>query len=208
MENPTREISRHLIKSFEAKALKKRPLAVRIADDLTSLFGSILFLLINILCFASWILVNTGKIPGVSPYDPFPFPMLTTVVSLEAIILTLIVLMSQNRQSLISSLREEVDIQVNLIAEREITKVLQILSEYFKAKGINIKDPELEDMLKGVDASYIERRLEEQLTGTPSVREKFTQPIITPLKKMGQGVTEPIIKATEELEKTISGNKR
>jgi uncharacterized membrane protein len=116
--------------------------------------------------------------------------------------------MSQNRQSLISSLREEVDIQVNLIAEREITKVLQILSEYFKAKGINIKDPELEDMLKGVDASYIERRLEEQLTGTPSVREKFTQPIITPLKKMGQGVTEPIIKATEELEKTISGNKR
>ncbi len=207
MENPTREISRHLIKSFEAKALKKRPLAVRIADDLTSLFGSILFLLINIVVFATWILVNTGKFPGIAPFDSFPFPMLTTVVSLEAIVLTLIVLMSQNRQSLISSLREEVDIQVNLIAEREITKVLQLLSEYFKAKDIKINDPELEDMLKGVDASYIERRLEEQLTGTPSVAEKFTQPLITPLKKMSEEVSEPIIKAAEELEKTISGNK-
>ena len=207
MENPTREISRHLIKSFEAKALKKRPLAVRIADDLTSLFGSILFLLINIVVFATWILVNTGKFPGIAPFDSFPFPMLTTVVSLEAIVLTLIVLMSQNRQSLISSLREEVDIQVNLIAEREITKVLQLLSEYFKAKDIKINDPELEDMLKGVDASYIERRLEEQLTGTPSVAEKFTQPLITPLKKMREEVSEPIIKAAEELEKTISGNK-
>ena len=129
-------------------------------------------------------------------------------IAIEAIVLTLIVLMSQNRQSLISSLREEVDIQVNLIAEREITKVLQLLSEYFKAKDIKINDPELEDMLKGVDASYIERRLEEQLTGkSPGVTENFTQPIIAPLKKMGQGVTQPIIKATEELEKTISGNK-
>ena len=85
--------------------------------------------------------------------------------------------------------------------------MLQLLSEYFKAKDIKINDPELEDMLKGVDASYIERRLEEQLTGTPSVAEKFTQPLITPLKKMSEEVSEPIIKAAEELEKTISGNK-
>lgn len=205
MENPTREIGRHLIKSFEAKALKKRPLAVRVADDLTSLFGSILFLIINIVVFVTWVLINTGKVQGIAPFDSFPFPMLTTVVSLEAIILTLIVLMSQNRQSLISSLREEVDIQVNLIAEREITKVLQLLSQYFKERGIKINDPELEDMLKGVDASYIERRLEEQLMSKPdSVVSQMTKPIL----KMGQEVEKvaktPINLMAEEVEKTIS----
>ena len=202
MENPTREISRHLIKSFEAKALKKRPLAVRIADDLTSLFGSILFLLINIVVFATWILVNTGKFPGIAPFDSFPFPMLTTVVSLEAIVLTLIVLMSQNRQSLISSLREEVDIQVNLIAEREITKVLQLLSEYFKAKDIKINDPELEDMLKGVDASYIERRLEEQLVNkTSSVVEQVAKPIIIVGREVEKAASEPLKMVAKEVEK-------
>src|SRR3989344_6204266 len=103
MAKPTHEVSRHLIRSYEAKALKKRPLAVRFADDLTSLFGSVIFLVLNALLFIAWLLINTGNIPAIPIFDPYPFSMLTTAVSLEAIILTVIVLMSQNRQSLISS---------------------------------------------------------------------------------------------------------
>jgi len=191
------EASRHLIKSYEAKALKKRSFAVRFADDLTSLFGSIPFLILNGVIFFIWILINIGKIPGVPAFDPFPFSMLTTLVSLEAIILTLIVLMSQNRSSLISSLREEMGVQVDLIAEREITKVLKLLNELLKAKGIKLKDEELEDMLKEIDASYLERKLEEELTVKPvNLVEKVSEPI----KKVGQEVE----KFTEEVEKTIS----
>ena len=120
--------------------------------------------------------------------------MLTTLVSLEAIILTVIVLMSQTRQSLISSLREEVDIQVNLIAEKEIKKVLKLLSELLKAKGIKVEDSELEDMLKEIDASYIERKLVEQLTAKPAnLVEKVAQPIIKAGEEFGK-----------EVEKTIS----
>ncbi|KKQ84265.1 MAG: hypothetical protein UT08_C0020G0014, partial [Candidatus Woesebacteria bacterium GW2011_GWB1_38_8] len=167
MVRQTHEISRHLIQSLEAKALKKRPFSVKIADNLTSLFGSISFLLLNALFFGFWLLANSGKVPGITPFDQFPYPMLTTVVSLEAIILTLIVLMSQNRQSLISSLREEIDIQVNLIAEREITKILQLLKEYLKVRGVKIEDPEMEDMLKEIDESYLERKLEAQLINKP-----------------------------------------
>src|SRR3990167_11311915 len=163
MSKPTHEVSRHLIKSYEAKALKKRSFAVRFADDLTSLFGSIPFLILNGVIFFIWILINIGKIPGVPAFDPFPFSMLTTLVSLEAIILTLIVLMSQNRSSLISSLREEMDMQVNLIAEREITKSLKLLKALLDQKGIKIKDRELEEMLKEIDTSYMERELISQL---------------------------------------------
>jgi uncharacterized membrane protein len=193
MPKPTHEVSRHLIRSYEAKALKKRSLAVRFADDLTSLFGSVLFLILNAVVFILWILINTGKFPTITPFDPYPFSMLTTAVSLEAIILTVIVLMSQNRQSLISSMREEMGIQVDLIAEREITKVLQLLRQYFKKQGIKVDDPELESMLKGVDASYIERRLEEQLTNKPP--------------SVAHTVTKPIVKVGEEVEKTISSKK-
>ena len=127
--------------------MKKRPLAVRIADRLTSSFGSMSFLVGNVVLFVAWIGVN-----------PFPYILLTMVVSLEAIMLTVIVLMSQNRQSYISSVRDELILQTNLIAERELTKVLQLL-----AGAKNARDPELEAMLKDTDISYIERKLEEQL---------------------------------------------
>jgi len=184
------ESSRHIIKSFEAKELKKRSFAIRFADDLTAFFGSIPFLAINGLVFITWILINSKVFPVVPVFDPFPFTMLTTLVSLEAIMLTVIVLMSQNRQSLISSLREEIDIQINLIAEREITKILKLLNVLLKEKGITIEDKELELMLKEIDASYIERKLEEQLKAKP-------EPL---LEKMA----EPLKKVTEEVEKTFN----
>lgn len=165
-----------IIKSFEAKELKKRSLGVRFADDLTTFFGSIWFLVLNIVLFAFWILANTGKIPWVPIFDPYPFVLMITTVSLEAIILTTVVLMSQNRQSFINSLREEIDMQVNLIAEREITKALKLLNELLKARGVEIKDNELAEMLNEIDTSYIERKLERELTSKqPSIIEKVME---------------------------------
>lgn len=153
-----------IIQSLEAKELKKRPWSIRLADELTTAFGSFFFLTVNCLFFIGWILVNTGSLKGVAIFDPFPFPLMTTMVSLEAIVLTLIVLMSQNRQSFISSLREEIDMQVNIMAEKEVTKILQILRRIADKQGIKIEDDELEEMLKEIEVSYIERKLEQQLS--------------------------------------------
>lgn len=152
-----------VIQSFEAKELKKRSWSVRLADDLTSTFGSFSFLTFNTLFFVFWIAMNTGKLNGLPILDPFPFPLMTTIVSLEAIILTLIVLMSQNRQSFISNLREEIDMQVNIASEQEITKILQVLVKIAEKQGIKLDDKDLEEMLKEIEVSYLERKLEEQL---------------------------------------------
>lgn len=156
-----------IIQSFEAKELRKRSWSVRLADDLTSTFGSFSFLTFNFLFFIFWIAMNLGKIRGLQILDPFPFPLMTTIVSLEAIILTLIVLMSQNRQSFISNLREEIDMQVNITSEREITKILQILTKVAKKQGIKLDDKDLNEMLKEIEVSYLERKLEEQLLNKP-----------------------------------------
>jgi uncharacterized membrane protein len=154
---------RQLIRSYEAKALKRRTFVGLLADALTSTFGTIGFLIFNILLFAFWLLVNSERFPIIDPFDPYPYTMLTTVVSLEAIVLTIIVMMSQNRASVTSIIREELELQVGLITEKEITMVLKLLKKYLEKNNVDISDPELDEMLKEVDTSYIERKLEEQI---------------------------------------------
>lgn len=156
---------RRTIQSFEAQMRTKRTTVERVADWLTEQFGTMRFMVINVVWFTAWIIINLGAIPGVAPFDPYPFNLLTTVVSLEAIFLSIFVLITQNRQSQIDDLRQEVDLQVNLVAEEEITKIMNLLSHLHKHFNINQerKDPELERMLKPLDPKEIEERLREQL---------------------------------------------
>lgn len=154
---------RQFYRSFEASALRHRSFFMQVSDDLTQSFGSISFLIFNIAFFTVWIILNISIIPEIPPFDPFPFGFLTMVVSLEAIILAIFILVSQNRQSYVSSIREELHMQVNLIAEEEITKVLKVLAEIRGKLGITEKDPELEAMLQRINTNYIERSLIEQI---------------------------------------------
>lgn len=135
-----------------------------IADWLTNSFGTISFFVGNAVVFALWIIINLGWIPGVPTFDPYPFNFLTMTVSLEAIFLSIIVLISQNRQSKISTLREELDMQVNLIAEDEITMTLKVLKKIADKLDIRITDEEFGEMTKETDISYIQREIEDQLT--------------------------------------------
>lgn len=108
-------------------------------------------------------MINTGFIYHIAPFDPFPFGLLTMVVSLEAIFLAIFILVSQNRSSYIGTLRDEFHLRVNLIAEEEITKVLELLAEMRKEMGIKKEDPELQEMLERIDTGYIESSILEQV---------------------------------------------
>lgn len=103
-------------------------------------------------------------IPGLPSIDPFPFGLLTMVVSLEAIFLAIIVLISQNREARIAELREEVELYINTYAENEITKILYLQSLLLKKHGIDTsEDTEIAEMLKNLEADKIEHELEKQL---------------------------------------------
>lgn len=154
---------RRIIRSFEAKALTQRRFTEKIADQITAVFGSFTFAVLHIYWFVLWIVINSGVIPGIKPFDPFPFGFLTMIVSLEAIFLSILVLLSQNRAGQVASLREELHLQVDLIAEEEITKVLELLSEIRSKVGIKRDDPELTRMLQRIDTSYIESSLQRQI---------------------------------------------
>jgi uncharacterized membrane protein len=158
------ETRRRILKSFRAKADAKRTRVEKIADAMTSGFGSITFLTFNALLFIFWILVNTNQIPSIPAFDPFPFSLLTTFVSLEAIILAIFVLVSQNRNMKVDDLREETHLQINLITEREITKLMKMVAILLEHQGVDLsQDPELKKMLKPISEEEIERKLEKEI---------------------------------------------
>jgi len=155
--------------SRAVRALKARHAAERspldsAADGLTRVASSGYFLAAHVLWFTTWILWNTGLIPRLEPIDPFPFGLLTMIVSLEAIFLAIFVLMAQRREASIAELREEITLHVLLRAEEEVTKTLQLVAGLYPRLGHRLaEDPELADMMKPLDAESIERQLTTQI---------------------------------------------
>lgn len=158
------EARKKIFRSIKAKANAKRTGMEKLADFMTSKFGSPVFLFFNVALFVLWVIINLEFIEGIIPFDPFPFNLLTTVVSLEAIILAIFVLISQNRTAKIDDLREEIDLQLNLIAEKEITKLIKMTVLLLEKQGIDLsQDTELHKMLHPISEEEIERRLEKEI---------------------------------------------
>ena len=135
----------------------------RFVDGLNEVASSTAFLVAHGAGFALWLLWNTGHL-GLRPIDPFPFGLMTTIVSLEAIFLSIFVLMSQQRESAIAELREELGLQVSLRVEQEVTKTLQLVAGLYTRLGHQMSDdPELLHMLQPLDVRAIERDLLEQI---------------------------------------------
>lgn len=162
---------RRVIKSLKAQADARRTPAERFADWLTDFFGTVGFLVLNAVWFVIWIILNMGWVPGIQPFDPFPFGLLTMVVSLEAIFLAIIVLISQNRAAKIADLREEIDLQINTMAEEEVTKMIQLQLKLLEKNGVILEeDYDLERMLRPLHSADIAHSLENQLNGAHKSR--------------------------------------
>lgn len=112
----------------------------RLADKVTAIAGSTMFLAINIIWFVMWVLVNTGAFGEFLIFDEYPFGFLTMVVSLEAIILSVFVLISQNRQSKRAEIRAELDYLTDLQADAEISAIMRILERIAEKQNIDVTD--------------------------------------------------------------------
>ncbi|HET7145253.1 MAG TPA: DUF1003 domain-containing protein [Anaerolineales bacterium] len=120
---------------LRTKAARERSLQGRIADTVTSFSGRMIFVYVHIFWFGIWILLNTGRF-GMSAFDPFPYGLLTMVVSLEAIFLSTFVLISQNRIGEETERRADLDLHIGLLTEHELTRVLQMLDAVQDKLGI------------------------------------------------------------------------
>ena len=120
-------------------------------------------MLFHVAWFAAWMVVNARGVGPIRPFDPFPYPLLTMVVSLESIFLSLLVLASQNQLSRQADKRAHLDLQVDLLAEREMTTVLQLLQDI----AVHLKVPEtppaaqIRDQAAATDLADLTRKVEE-----------------------------------------------
>jgi uncharacterized membrane protein len=156
--NPGRVKSEQIKSNIDFNKSRSDRLAIFIAGA----FGSITFLCICILVFVIWITLNLGLLPWLKAFDPFPFPELEMVVSVFAIILSVSVLISQNRQGRMEKVRQQIEFEVNIRAENEITKMLTMLHQIQKKLGINNDgDTELEQMKENLDIEQLHQKLDE-----------------------------------------------
>jgi uncharacterized membrane protein len=150
------------IANLERKNHAARSFVDRVSTSITRKAGSGTALVVHAVWFFLWIVANLGLFG--EPFDPFPFSLLTTIVSLEAIFLTLFVLISQNRMSHEADRRAELDLQVNLLAEQEDTMILRILhdiSRHLGLKGSASKD--LAELIKETRLDELSHKLDKAL---------------------------------------------
>ncbi len=133
---PSAEANINTIVRLEEQAREKRTSADRISDAIAHFVGSIPFVVLHVVWFGIWVALNAG----IWKFDPYPFALLCMLVSLEGVLLSTFVLIKQNRMSERADYRNHLDLQINLLAEKEVTKVLQLQRLICKRLGIDEVD--------------------------------------------------------------------
>ena len=151
------------IKRWERTILLARSKAQQVSDWIACTAGSGPVLVFHVVWFGAWITINAGAIRGIRPFDLFPFPFLTMTVSLEAIFLALFVLASQNRLARQADKRSHLDLQIDLLAEREMTAVLQLLQDIARHLAVQttVTPEQLRDLMTKTDLRHLTDRMEE-----------------------------------------------
>ncbi|MBA2964313.1 MULTISPECIES: DUF1003 domain-containing protein [Ramlibacter] len=160
-----RNISR--MRQMEEWSKRDRSFADRAADAVARFCGQMGFVWIHAVLFAAWLGWNT--LPHLPHFDPYPFTFLTLCVSLEAIFLSAFILISQNYEMRLTERRTQLDLQINLLAEQENTKMLALLQQIARKMGVlDEDDPEVAALSEAVRPEMIGRLIEEAYAEDPA----------------------------------------
>jgi uncharacterized membrane protein len=153
------------IAKLEQEALARRTGAERTSDAIVKSIGSTPFLLLHILLVTIWSTVNLNLIPGVTPFDPFPFGILALLLAAESVFLTIFVLISQNRMAREAERRSHLDLQVGMLAEQELTVMLQMLQKLCQHSGVDVNSStqQVEGFSETTDVQKLASELKDKL---------------------------------------------
>ena len=154
------------IAALERDARLQRSAADRLSSAVTRFTGSSSFAIVHALFFAGWLIANTTTLTHRPPFDPYPFSFLTLVVSLEAIFLSVFVLMSQNQMTRQADKRAHLDLQIDLLAEQELTVMLYMLRRLCETEHVQLSDRwgrRLDQLLKDTDVQQVAANLDADL---------------------------------------------
>jgi len=163
-DNPT-QFNIAAIAKLEEEALDRRTRTERDSDAIVKFIGSVKFLVLQVILVAVWSVVNLGLIRQVKPFDPFPFGILALFVASESVFLTICVLISQNRMARQAERRSHLDLQVGMLAEQELTMMLQMLQKLCQHTGVDVKStiPQVRGFSETTDVHKLASELQEKL---------------------------------------------
>lgn len=149
------EIAANIAKvaEIERRQREQRTAGERLAETIAAFCGSMVFVYVHVVFFIGWIALNT-VVPGVS-FDPFPFTFLTLVVSLEAIFLSTFILINQNHETLLFERRNHLDLQINMLAEQENTRTLQLLQAIAQKVGVQHDDKMIDALIEPMEPEKV-----------------------------------------------------
>lgn len=131
----------------------------RIADAVTRFAGSMVFVAVHAVVFGAWAAINVGWVPGIPRFDE-SFVILGTSASVEAIFLSTFVLISQNRMAAADAERADLDLQIGLLTEHEVTRIVTLASAIARHLGIETEaDSEVKELEKDVAPEAVLDRL-------------------------------------------------
>jgi uncharacterized membrane protein len=149
---------------MENAALQRRSVADRIADAIATFTGTIGFVLLHVVWFGLWAVANLGLIPGIKPFDPYPFQLLCMIVSLEGVLLATFVLIKQNRLGYLSDRRSHLDLQINLLSERELTRLLRLADLIARRLQVSVADEAAAELEAETEVGELIKELDQRLS--------------------------------------------
>ena len=149
-----------------------RTFGERVADGFSALVGSWTFIIVQTVLLAVWVMVNL--IAWQHRWDPYPFILLNLVLSFQAAYASPIIMMSQNRQSRIADRRNQLDLQINLLAEQESTETLRLLRKLCENAGIDPGAPHFDALLRATRPDELARQIDRMMGGPPEAALKDT----------------------------------
>jgi uncharacterized membrane protein len=163
---PPPSLSTSLLRNIEALQQRRRDeeadagFQERIAKLITRFTGSMTFVYVHALVYGLWIAANLGSLPGIRPWDP-TFVVLAMIASVESIFLSTFILITQNRMAAGADRRAELDVQVSLLAEHEITKLVQMVSAIAERLDVPHEKSEVEELKRNVAPEAVLDAIEE-----------------------------------------------
>ncbi len=168
-DQPSRQAAENIetVLAMEEEARPPPPWRERVAEQVGDIAGSAGFILFHLGWFALWAVANLGWVPGLPVFDEYPFALLALLLAMEAVILASCVLIRQNRAAELAEERSHIDLQVNMLAEREITKAIQMLDRISVALGIDhvVVDQESQELGETTTVPSLARKLRERRSG-------------------------------------------
>ena len=145
------------VAEIERSQKANRSAAEKIAEYIAAFCGSMVFVYVHIVWFTGWIVINS--VFTQFQFDPFPYTFLTLCVSLEAIFLSTFILISQNHETKLTERRNHLDLQINMLAEQESTKTLELLQLVAKKVGVPFDDPATAALLEPMDPGDLVKQI-------------------------------------------------